>query len=190
MGGHGARISAPLHHHFDRARVLPYRAITMICQSCQVNPATGDFTQIVDGETKKLQLCAECAAEKKIDVHGPLSLTDILFGLGDNQEQAPSATEETCPHCHMRKSDFRKTSQFGCPACYETFAGELEPMFRSMHRDVRHVGKVPAAARLGVELESMQRQLDEAVERQDFEEAARLRDAVRELRSAGSVDAG
>lgn len=161
----------------------------MICESCQVNQASVDFTQIVNGETKKLQLCAECAAEKKIDVHGPLSLTDILFGLGNTTEDAAPGPDEACPNCHMRRSDFRKTTQLGCPVCYETFADDLAPMFRSMHRDIRHAGKIPRSEQFNVELQSLEEQLGEAVERQDFEEAARLRDAVRELRLTTSADA-
>jgi protein arginine kinase activator len=174
---------------FDNVVVLTYGSNMLICESCQINPATVDFTHVVSGEVQKLKLCAECAAEKNIHVQGPLSLTDILFGLGDKNVEPSATPDHACPSCHMRRSDFRKTTQLGCPVCYETFAAELAPMFKSMHGDVRHIGKVPRLEQVNVELQLLQRQLDDAVETQDFEEAARLRDAVREVNVTNRADA-
>ena len=94
------------------------------------------------------------------------------------------SAERKCPSCHMRSSDFRKTSRLGCATCYRTFAGELAPILEDMHRGDRHTGKVPRNAAV-IREEELRLQLEEAVAAQRFEEAARIRDAIREL-EAGS----
>lgn len=154
----------------------------MLCEICHKNEATVDLTRIVDGEIKKMTLCAGCAAQKKPDIQSPITLTDILFGLGTSAAGETSPPDESCPQCHMRLSDFRKTSQLGCAACYETFARELAPMFKSIHRGIQHVGKIPRREKMRVEIRVMEQQLRGAVAEQKFEEAARLRDHIRAMR--------
>jgi protein arginine kinase activator len=89
----------------------------------------------------------------------------------------------------MKQSDFKKNGRLGCPACYSAFEEELAPMLKAMHRQVRHVGKVPphspppeaGATDNAAERVRLQRLLDAAVAREAFEEAARLRDQIRAL---------
>jgi protein-arginine kinase activator protein McsA len=78
-------------------------------------------------------------------MQGPISITDILLGMGPKREETVAASSErSCPRCHMRRTDFKKSGRFGCSACYEAFADDLPPLLRAMHRNDRHIGKIPA----------------------------------------------
>jgi protein arginine kinase activator len=93
----------------------------------------------------------------------------------------------------MRGSDFKKTSRLGCPACYEAFSEELAPLLGAMQKGTQHAGKVPASEKVTTEIEGLKKALERAVAAQDFEEAAKLRDRVRDLkasRPAGSETPG
>ena len=107
----------------------------MLCEHCSEREATVHLTQVIDGEVKKLHLCEECAAESGFDVHGTMSVTDVLLGMGGQMAASPppaESIERSCPVCHLRRSDFKKTGQFGCPACYETFSDELKPLLKAI----------------------------------------------------------
>lgn len=163
----------------------------MLCERCSENEATIHLTQVADGAVTKLHLCETCAEESGLDIQGPMSVTDMVLGMGGGHQPdvvTSGAPERSCPRCHMRRTDFKKTSRFGCPACYETFADELPPLLRAMHRSERHVGKVPSQeslrVRMSTEIATLQDQLKTAVETEQFEEAARLRDQLRNCETA------
>ena len=58
----------------------------MQCELCKEREATVHLTQVMDGAIKKLHLCEDCAAKSGVDVNGPLSISDILLGLGVAKE--------------------------------------------------------------------------------------------------------
>jgi len=147
---------------------------------CQKNDATVHFNQAVNGQSSEMHLCESCARSSGIDGQSPLPLSDILFGVEVHRE-VPAPKDLSCPVCHLRRSDFAKTSRLGCPACYETFREDLEPLLRDAHTGARHIGKAPETHRLAVGLTSARQDMDRAISRQDYEEAAKLRDSIREM---------
>lgn len=162
----------------------------MMCDNCGANPAEVHLTQIVDNEMTTLHLCAACAAEKGLDtgVAGKnLPLTDFLAQMG----QAAVSEEETghlgpCTFCHTTLDDFRRTGRLGCPHCYSMFETQLRAILRRIHGATHHLGKVyvpPSgeAADLTARLAGLKRKLQRAVEAEDFERAAVIRDTIREL---------
>lgn len=157
----------------------------MLCEHCKENEATVHLAQVIDGHVKKLHLCEACAAETGFEVEGVTSVTDILLGMGGSASAGVGAAdfERSCPVCHLRRSDFKKTGQFGCPSCYETFAEELAPLLKAMHRGDRHGGKIPERegmrVRVSAELRQLRQALEEAVTEEHYEEAATLRDQIR-----------
>ena len=160
----------------------------MLCEVCSDHPATVHLTQVLDGKVRELHLCEVCAEKAGVNVQNAMSLPDVLLGMGPAEdEKETGAPERSCPSCHLRKSDFKKTSRLGCPACYETFAAELEPLLASMHKGSRHIGKVPAAVAKAppedADLTGLQKSLDAAVAAENFEEAARVRDLIRNARA-------
>jgi protein arginine kinase activator len=158
------------------------------CEVCKKNDATVHLKQAADGKVKECHLCEACAAEKGFDVAAPMALTDFLFGMEVQQDTpaAPGEPEVTCAACGMRTSDFRKRSRLGCPRCYETFSADLEPMLAGIQKGTWHTGKVPERQKLSAEIASTRKLLDEAVEIQNFEEAAKLRDLLRDLTKAST----
>lgn len=176
----------------------------MNCELCKEREASVHLTQVVDGSIKKLHLCEECAAKSGIDVHGPISITDILLGMGIKPKDAEGlesaaavvspGMERTCPKCHMRRTDFKKTGRFGCDGCYDAFADELPPLLKAMHRSEHHVGKVPAEegvrVKAATELASLEQALKKAIDAERFEEAAALRDEIAGWRSKLDKEAG
>jgi protein arginine kinase activator len=149
---------------------------------CKQSPAKVHLTQIVGDKMQKVDLCEECAKQKGVNDPAGFSLADLLLGLGASQEI--SAGEDVkCPNCGFTQADFKKAGRLGCSQCYATFAEGLEGLLKSMHKGVRHVGKVPVALRqtrdLSDRLKHLQRKLDKAVTSEDFEEAASLRDEIK-----------
>ena len=166
----------------------------MICSVCQKNEAKVHVTQIVDDKMQTVDLCEECSKAKGVTDPKTFSLADLLLGLGATQEatevRAAAKTGETaCPGCGLTQSDFKKTGRFGCPQCYPTFSEGLPAMLKTMHKGLRHIGKVPTALKpkrdAGDLLKALNRRLEKAVEAENFEEAAQLRDAIRALKQSG-----
>lgn len=154
----------------------------MQCEICKSKEANVHLKQACNGMVREVHVCQECAAKHGFDAQSQLSLTDFLFGMaGAQQEALLPGEDKSCPVCHARWSDFKKTTRLGCSTCYEIFSKELEPVLASMHKKDRHIGKAPADRVAGVEEASLRKALEDAVAAQNFEEAAKLRDRLREL---------
>ena len=159
----------------------------MMCCICKEREATVHLTQIAGDKMQKVDLCEECAKTKGINDPTGFSLADLLLGLGASQEieQASGGVEVKCPHCGFTQADFKKTGRLGCPECYKTFAEGLEGLLKSMHKGTRHVGKVPESLRrnrdLSDRLMALQKKLNQAIEDENFEQAALLRDEIKQM---------
>jgi protein arginine kinase activator len=163
----------------------------MICCVCKEKPATVHLTQIVGEKMQKLDLCEECAKAKGVNDPTSFAMADLMLGLGASQELDPTAgeVEIKCPRCGYTQVDFKKSGRLGCPECYQTFADGLAGLLKTMHKGVRHIGKTPEALRksreTGDRLKLLQKKLNKAIEAEDFEMAAQLRDEIKAL--AGGV---
>jgi protein arginine kinase activator len=157
----------------------------MKCQSCS-KPATVHITTIEkDGLKKVLHLCQACAEQQQLVKQQELNLPAILQTL-IGQHVGPLSDElarMTCPECGIRFMEFRQQGRLGCPHDYVVFRNGLEPLLERIHRSTRHVGKAPrrdpAAAAEQAQLLALRRRLREAVEAEEYEEAARIRDLLR-----------
>jgi protein arginine kinase activator len=159
----------------------------MLCCICKEKEATVHLTQIAGDKMQKVDLCEDCAKTKGVNDPTGFSLADLLLGLGASQEieQASGRTGLKCPVCGFNQSDFKKAGRLGCPECYQTFAEPLEGLLKTMHKGTRHVGKIPEALRQGRDLSDrlkhLQKRLSKAIEAEDFEEAAILRDEIKQV---------
>jgi protein arginine kinase activator len=166
----------------------------MQCSICKEKPATVHLTQIVGDKMQKLDLCEECAKAKGINDPTAFSLADadVLFGLGASQEieQAGGGVEAKCPRCGFTQADFKKSGRLGCPECYHTFAEGLDGLLKTMHKGTHHTGKAPEALRATREqsdqLKSLQKKLAKAIEEENFEQAAQLRDEIKQITPRGT----
>ena len=160
----------------------------MLCDICKQNVATVHLTQMVEGKTKKVDLCEGCSKDKGIDDPTGFSLADLLLGLGAAQElaQATSGSELKCPRCGFTQVDFKKSGRLGCAECYTTFAEGLEGLLKSMHKGTKHAGKVPQSLQYNKDvtekLNGLQKRLEKAIADEDFEQAAVLRDEIKQAR--------
>jgi protein arginine kinase activator len=175
----------------------------MLCQDCKKREAQVHLTQIVNNEKTTLSLCKECAAARGF--HSPLDnmpfpLAEILSNLTADMEGVSTesgAEELKCPECGLAFDEFTRQGRFGCGKCYDTFRPRLEHIMRKIHGASLHRGKIPepAEARDGSsrplpvkEEERLEAELAKAIECEDFERAAEIRDKLKSLRNTISVD--
>ncbi len=157
----------------------------MKCQSCDQS-ATVHLTEIVNGKKKEKHFCQECAEKQEMLKQQELNLTAILQSvIGQHVGgQADELSRLTCPSCGIKYMEFKAAGRCGCPNDYQVFREPLLPLLERIHRGVRHVGKVPPHAlqhaALQTELRDLRHQLRIAVEQEAYEEAARLRDLIRQ----------
>jgi protein arginine kinase activator len=161
----------------------------MQCSVCKEKPATVFLTHIENDKIHKVNMCEDCAKNKGVDNPKTYMLhdADLLLGLGAAQEitQSPGGTELKCPRCGFSQADFKKSGRLGCPECYQVFAEGLEGLLKTMHKGTRHTGKSPEALRQSRDhaerLLLLQKKLAKAVESEDFEQAAKVRDELKGL---------
>jgi protein arginine kinase activator len=168
----------------------------MLCSICKAKEATVHLTQIASDKLQKVDLCEECAKQKGVNDPTGFSLADLLLGLGAAQEieKGSSNPDLHCPACGFTHADFKKAGRLGCAQCYDTFAEGLEGMLKTMHKGTQHVGKAPQSMRLTKDLNDrlaqLQKNLKQAVDEENFEQAAAIRDEIKQTRDQlGSLTA-
>lgn len=165
----------------------------MVCDNCGSGNALIHLTQIVNDEMKHLHLCESCAAEKGLE--GPtipenVPLTDFLAQMGKESGADPGpAPSDACAFCDLTFEEFRESGRLGCPHCWTSFERHLRGLARRIHGSTQHVGKVylspdPSVSEREKRLEGLRRKLRRAVELEEFERAAELRDEIRTLEPA------
>lgn len=165
----------------------------MKCSNCGEREGVVSLTQVKEGEVHTSSLCAQCAADKGIETGFAMADTPLggfLAKLGEDADpDAPlvAALEVHCPGCNATLRDFRETGRVGCAQCYMAFDAPLRELLRRLHGSTHHTGMqyqgddAPAAPVEpgGTDLE-LREQLRRAVESEQFELAAELRDRLRD----------
>lgn len=164
-----------------------------VCDGCGAADAVIQFTQIENNEMSTTHLCEKCAAAKGVEDSedvANLPLSGFLAQLG-GEPSSPQTAESfgSCSFCGLTFADFREAGRLGCPHCYTTFEGYLRGLLRRVHGSTQHVGKVylppdPAASDVEKQLEVLRHKLQRAVDTEDFERAAELRDRIRSMEPA------
>lgn len=164
----------------------------MLCQNCGKNEATTHIKRIVNGEATEAHLCADCA--KALGYHTAFPDFGFNFAdmLGSFFNESPVGAMQSgvvrCEKCGSSFNDIVRSGKMGCSDCYKTFYDKLMPSFERIHGRTHHEGKVANAApemRKVSEIDSLKEQLQKAVDEQNYEEAARLRDTIKQLESEG-----
>jgi len=164
----------------------------MICESCEANEAVIHLTQIEGNEMSEVHLCEVCAAERGLETEVQptgLPLTNFLAQMSDEGAGPRPGADTRCPFCGLTFGEFREVGRLGCPQCWSAFESHLTGLLRRVHGSTQHIGKVylppdPTASEREKRLEGLRRQLERAVDIEDFERAAALRDEIRSF--AGS----
>ena len=160
------------------------------CRRC-TKPATLHITEIRNGEAQALHLCEGCAKDylNTVSVAGvPEESASFEAGASgvDDADQVPDERDAlTCPQCGITFKQFRSQGRLGCPHDYVAFREELVPLIESIHGELQHVGKVPrhvpGISRKQYDLLKLRTDLKAAVQNEQYEEAAQLRDQIQKL---------
>ena len=159
----------------------------MLCDLCNKNQATVHLTEIVDEQMSELHLCEECARKKSIKIEQQFGLADLLAGLAEfgKPEEGADLAGLKCTNCGLSYKDFKRIGRLGCGECYSSFRKYLLPLLKKIHGSTQHVGRSPyragAKGKTKLSLTELRMRLHWAIEKEEFEEAARLRDKIREL---------
>ena len=170
----------------------------MLCEDCGERQAEVHLTSIEAEEMSTIHLCAGCASRRGLSSDAPQAeadekppLVDFLAQLGAPGYRTPEAVStEPCPFCGISAADFRRTGRVGCSQCYVHFEPQLRGLLRRIHGSSQHAGKLylsdatDISDRFG-QISSMRRRMKRAIETEDFETAAELRDRIHELEVQG-----
>ena len=165
----------------------------MLCQNCNKREANVHITKIINGVKTEMHLCDECArkqeekGEMPFSLGMPLSFQNILEGFfelpGVSEHRVEKVT--SCPICGMTFEDFRRKGFLGCGKCYEVFNEDMKPLIRRIHGNIHHTGKIPVRTggtlRAKTELEKLKEELKAKVAKEEYEDAAQIRDKIKEI---------
>jgi protein arginine kinase activator len=156
----------------------------MKCNKC-TKAATLHITEVLpDDQFDEVHLCEECAHKYLYEPQG--NKHSAKAGAGQIAEADESSLpNRECPHCGIKFVEFRNSGRLGCPHDYLEFREELTPLLENIHGETRHCGKMPRrqdhTKQTLSELVVLRKQLLQAVNRENYEEAAQLRDRIRRL---------
>ena len=174
----------------------------MKCDLCAKKKATVHLTEIVDGQMTEMHICEECAKEKSVQMEQQFGLADLLAGLADFNKPTKEAPKikMTCMNCGMDYDEFKKLGRLGCSECYSSFESNLSGLLKKIHGSAAHSGKAPnrvpekdaPTVKTNVEVKrgvlsvaDLRVQLQQLIQQEDYEGAAKLRDKIRELEKKG-----
>ena len=173
----------------------------MLCDKCKKNEAKIYYTEIINGEKTEQHLCEECATEYTSFPMGTAfmdqeitlgSLLSTILGNYYNSSNVSDHTEKEirCEGCGMTYSEFMREGRFGCAKCYDSFQNILDGSLKNIQGSENHTGKKPIGFETKTqklikelsEVDKLSIRLQDAVEKEEFEEAAKLRDKIRQLK--------
>jgi protein arginine kinase activator len=171
----------------------------MMCQVCGKKTATTHIKTIVNGKLTQYHLCSDCAKEKGYSsLFSPwdLDFGNMLGGLIGSGRQGEEV--QRCKKCGASFAEISKTGKLGCAECYKTFRRQLIPVIQRIHGTTKHKGKTPTSSALVITdtnkqimpvkespIDEKKRLLQKAIEEQNFEQAAVLRDEIKEMEHHG-----
>lgn len=158
----------------------------MLCDNCGERDAAVHLTTIVNNEVKQQHLCERCAAERGVEttVAAPKHpLGDFLHAV-QQQLATPTTENGRCTFCGATMNDFRATGRWGCARCYSTFEVSMRELLRRVHGNSKHGGQAYQAPQPELDenatiLGELKERLRRAIETEQFELAADLRDRIR-----------
>jgi protein arginine kinase activator len=157
------------------------------CSLCNKEDATVVITTIdKDGKVLELALCKECASKKGVGEIKKANLSPYEI-LAELQEKISEEDHKLiCTGCGLSFADFRRHGRLGCPTCYESFAAKLEPIIKRIHGATQHAGKETTKNKKKIteryEIKKLRTGLNHAIEKENYEQAAKIRDQIRKLR--------
>ena len=165
----------------------------MMCEDCGVRPAKFHLITIINGDRVESNLCPACMAQHQKQLPGidfsnlAGILNSILEGRGAEESERQDAQFEdcVCEQCGMTYLEFQKCGMLGCANCYQAFRTPMTALLQRVHGNTQHAGRVPGGVRSGtsirMNIDRLREKLQKAVADEEYEQAAKLRDAIRAL---------
>ncbi len=158
----------------------------ILCQNCKKHTATVHLTDLAKGEKRERHLCEQCAAQEGVTIKQHVSINEVLNSFLMCQPGVQELSKVRCPQCGLSFAEFRSQGVLGCPHDYETFGEALGAVVeRAQDGHTHHTGKSPGQTVITDPVQSrrmnLQRELRAAVEAENYELAAQLRDQLAEL---------
>jgi len=159
-----------------------------LCQRCNKAKATVHITDTTPHKRER-HLCEECAEKEGVIVKQHHQTTNaVLQQFIKNATGLGGADDLACPKCGRTFREFQMKGLLGCPHDYEAFRSLLAPLLERAHDGAtHHVGQVPPTAEPAVHrqtgLVKLRRELQDALEQENYERAARVRDQIKTLES-------
>lgn len=157
----------------------------MKCQKC-TKAATMHITEVIaDEQFEEHHLCEDCAQKY---LYEPPKKNGVKLGEGEEADEIVALNQRECPHCGIKFVEFRNSGRLGCPHDYDEFREELLPLLENIHGETRHAGKTPRrfpqTQQAQSEMMQLRKQLQQAIQREAYEEAAQIRDQIRRIEEA------
>ena len=166
----------------------------MLCDHCKQKNANMHITKIINNNKTSLNLCEDCASKYHQEL-GSFFQSNFSFPkfLGSLFEQVGFLPENeaivesplSCSQCGTTRRDISQYGKLGCVECFDVFKNSLTPIIKGVHGRERHIGKVPYRGgreiRLKQEILELKKRLMDLVAKEEFEEAAQVRDQIKEL---------
>jgi len=170
----------------------------MLCEECRRKDAVVFLKLAVNNKVTEIHLCPACAARKGVGFgleSGAFNISDIVGNMSGCFKDFLPPEKKTlrCGACGLKYSEFKESGRLGCPECYACFEPQLRELMSRIHGFSQHAGRAyrggqaPKLSKAGAArlLDGLRAALKDAVAKEDFEGAARLRDAVKELQGHG-----
>ena len=169
----------------------------MLCAECGIRPAKFHLTTISGEEMVERNLSQVCMAKYQKQLPGLdfTNLAGLISGFlgaagaqGNKSSEAEDASADlVCPNCGATYKEFQKSGMLGCVHCYQAFKKPLEPLLMRVHGNTQHAGRIPGGIKSNVSIQMnidrLKQQLVKAIAQEEYEEAAKLRDQIRALKS-------
>ena len=175
----------------------------MKCQRCGNNEANVSYTQIVNGEKRKLFLFDKCAVDLNIGMNFNFDFNDVFGTFFDEPKYLKTLEKqkvEKCDVCSTTYEEFAKTGMFGCENCYKVFSNKLDNVLKRLHGNDRHVGKklilnpvksvVNTKTKKKTKIEELKEKLKELIKNEEYEKAAIVRDEIKKLEAKKNIERG
>ena len=161
----------------------------MLCQKCHERQATVHFTKVINNNKTEIYLCEKCAKQTVgLNLGNHLNMGNFIpevININTDLYKPSDVQDLMCEKCNLKYSDFIKNGKFGCDNCYEVFTDKLSSLMKRLHGSVEHRGRIPEKnfkkADVAIEIRRLKTLLENAVQKEEYEEAAVLRDQIKEM---------
>ncbi|MDU4862841.1 MAG: UvrB/UvrC motif-containing protein [Terrisporobacter othiniensis] len=174
----------------------------MLCQKCHKKTASVFISSIINGQESRMYLCNDCAKNYPLfnfNSQDPFSIKDVMEKFDISEDDSIETKKENllamdkdceeseivCPNCYSTYNEYRETGKVGCSKCYEVFEKQLKPILRNIYGYEEYIGKSPKKDNSHIypskEMITLKEDLNRAVEQEEYEKAAYIRDKIKEL---------